>query len=302
MPCYHPIRAWRSPRGVAFKPTPDSKDIQLPCGRCIGCRLERSRQWALRLEHEKKFHDQSSFITLTYDEHHVPRDGSLNVKHFQDFMKRLRKWKHSVDGGKIRFFHAGEYGEKKGRPHYHAILFGHSFEEEAYDSETNDRGDKTWSSRELDRLWTDGMSRIGAVTFESAAYVARYVTKKISGRAAEGHYQRICETTGEIFSLKPEYATMSRRPGIGALHFEKYHQDIYPHDQCVVRGHPTKPPRFYDKQLEKINPVAYQDLKDQREHALALAPKQDRTDARLHVRETVKLAQIGQLKRKYEIV
>lgn len=90
MPCYHPIDAWHSAKGVSFVPTIDAKDIRLPCGRCIGCRLERSRQWALRLTHEKRFHAESAFITLTYDENHLPEGGSLDLKHFQNFMKRLR--------------------------------------------------------------------------------------------------------------------------------------------------------------------------------------------------------------------
>jgi len=300
VPCYHPIDAWLSAKGVFFRDTVDSKQIKLPCGRCIGCRLERSRQWALRLTHEQRFHTESSFITLTYSEEHLPKDGSLDFKHFQDFMKRFR---FSVSPKKIRFFHAGEYGEKKGRPHYHAIIFGESFDstKEVYDLETNHQGDKTWSSKKLDELWPFGMARIGAVTFESAAYVARYCTKKKTGQEAQSHYERICEATGEIFRLKPEYATMSRRPGIGALHFEKYHQSIYPSDECVSRGHPSKPPKFYDKMLEKTNPEAYLLLKDQRECALSLAPKKDKTPERLACRERVKVAQISTLKRNYEI-
>ena len=101
VPCYHPVSAYRTSEGVFFKEVADSSLIRLPCGRCIGCRLERSRQWALRLTHENRFHDKSAFITLTYDEDHLPKDGSLNLKHFQDFMKRLRKFKKYT---KLRFF------------------------------------------------------------------------------------------------------------------------------------------------------------------------------------------------------
>lgn len=311
MPCYHPIDAWRSARGVSFVDTVDSSKIKLPCGRCIGCRLERSRQWAMRLVHEKRFHERSSFITLTYDEKHLPEDRSLNVKHFQDFMKRLRK---EEGENRIRFFHAGEYGAKRGRPHYHAIIFGQDFRDERGEIESSPRGDITWRSPQLDRLWPFGLNRVGEVTFESCAYVARYVTKKISGswnenpaKCCDGahpdrrHYERICETTGEIFELKPEYATMSRRPGLGAAHLEKYLPEIYPADEVVCRGHPTKPPRFYDRQLEKMNPSLYAEMKDQRECALMLSPMKDRTPDRLRVREAVKLAQIGHLNRRYEI-
>lgn len=297
MPCFHPISAWRSASGVVFRPTVDASPFQLPCGRCIGCRLEKSRQWALRLTHEARFHDQTSFVTLTYKPEHLPPGGTLVLKDFQDFMKRLRK---SCDKP-LRFFHAGEYGERRGRPHYHAIFFGEDFADGAYDVETTDRGDRVWSSPLLDRLWPSGINRVGSLTFESCAYVARYVTKKISGPSARPHYERVDEATGEVFSLKPEYATMSRRPGIGALHAERYLSDIYPSDECVSRGHPSKPPKFYDKVLEKLDPELYALVKDDRECALAVSDKRDRTPRRLDDREFVKLAQLSSLKRRYEI-
>lgn len=298
MPCYHPISAWHSAKGVFFHDTLDSVQIKLPCGRCIGCKLERSRQWAVRLIHENSYHDQSAFVTLTYSDGHLPRDGSLNVKHFQDFMKRFRKEVYPL---KIRFFHAGEYGDKRGRPHYHAIIFGFDFLTDRYDEEVSDRGDKTWSSRVLDRLWPFGLNRVGSVTFESCAYVARYITKKITGRNANSHYQRICEATGEVFDLKPEYCTMSRRPGIGAVHFKHYASEIYPNDEVISRGRLSKPPKFYDKLLEKSDPSLYAIVKDNRECALAMSSKLDKTERRLTEREAVKIAQIGHLSRRYEI-
>lgn len=298
VPCYHPLKAWKAPSGVHFRPTPDSVSIQLPCGNCIGCRLERSRQWAVRLVHENRFHDESSFITLTYDEDHLPKDGSLNVKHWQDFMKRLR---FSLKEKKLRFFHCGEYGEKKGRPHYHAIVFGECFRRDSYDLEHSDRGDLTWRSKLLDSLWPFGLNRVGDVTFESCAYVARYVTKKVNGRRAKDHYERIDEVTGEIFQLKPEYCTMSRRPGIGAQHFERYIRSIYPSDTVVARGVSSKPPKFYDKLLEKTDPALYAEIKEVRECALATSSKADRSERRLADREIVKLAQISSLKRRYEV-
>lgn len=300
MPCYHPLNAWRSAIGVTFHCIIDSTPLKLPCGRCIGCRLDRSRQWAVRLMHELRFHEESSFITLTYAPEHLPYHGGLELKHFQDFMKRLRK---SSDPKRIRFFHAGEYGEEFGRPHYHAIIFGESFCKlgDVYDAQETDLGDTTWSSRRLDRLWGHGMARIGAVTFESCAYVARYVTKKVTGDAAAWHYERISEVSGEVFNFKPEYATMSRRPGIGFGHFQQYRVDIYPSDEVVSRGHPSKPPKFYDRLLEKADPEMYAFIKEQREFALMLSPSEDRSPERLAVRETVKLAQVGHLTRRYEL-
>lgn len=248
--------------------------------------------------HELRFHDESAFITLTYDENHLPEGGSLDLKHFQDFMKRLRR---RCGYTKVRFFHAGEYGDRKGRPHYHAILFGLSFFEGRYDVEVSDRGDETWSSPFLDSLWPFGLHRVGRVTFESCAYVARYVCKKVTGARAEAHYERVCERSGEVFRLKPEYATMSRRPGIGSLHFDGFRGDIYPADEVTSRGVPSKPPKFYDRQLEKCDPVMYAFIKEQRECALALSPIEERSPRRLADKESVKLAQIGQLSRRYEI-
>lgn len=265
----------------------------------MGCRLSRSCEWAARLLHEKRFHTETSFITLTYDKEHLPKDGSLQLDHFQKFMKKLRKELHPK---KIRFFHAGEYGEKKGRPHYHAIIFGHDFYTDRIDVQTSDRGDETWLSPVLNRLWTHGTeNRIGAVTFESCAYVARYCTKKINGRQAESHYERICEVTGEITRLKPEYATMSRRPGIGAEHFHQLHSEMYPSDEMVMRGHVQKPAKFYDRMLAKHEPVLYEKVKEERECALSLSPVEERSPHRLAVKEVVMQAKIGHLSRRYEI-
>lgn len=248
--------------------------------------------------HENRFHSCSSFITLTFADEHLPPDGSLNVKVFQDFMKRLRR--SLPRSKKIRFFHCGEYGEKFGRPHYHALIFGLDFVDCGYAKETDDKtGVVTWQSRTLDRLWPFGMNRVGEVTFESCAYVARYITKKVSGRLADAHYQFVNDK-GEIFKVAPEYCTMSRRPGIGALHFDKYSNEIYLRDEVISRGHPCKPPKFYDRLLAKQNSALYESVKEQRECALMLSPALEKSPARLHVREVVKLALTGQLRRKYE--
>lgn len=249
--------------------------------------------------HELRDHEHSSFLTLTYASEHLPPGGSLRPRDFTLFMKRLRKSLPS--DRKIRYFHCGEYGEKAGRPHYHAILFGDSFDDQSYEARTTDLGHKVWRSRRLDRLWGLGLCEVGSVTFESCAYVARYVTKKFSGPTKHLYYTHTDEKTGEVFDLVPEYATMSRRPGIGALHFQKFRHEIYPSDEVIVRGKPSKPPKFYDKLLEKTDPAAYALLKDERESALSLSPTlADRSPSRLEVRHVVKRAQIQQLQRKFE--
>lgn len=285
MPCYYPISGYRSrhvnPNGkrpLVFKLSEalNSDVIEVPCGRCIGCRLEKSRQWAVRIMHEASLHDENSFLTLTYDDDHVPSDFSLDVRDYQLFMKRLRK---SIYPKKVRFFHCGEYGEKFGRPHYHAILFGHNFHDRKHFKNSTSDGSPLFSSEELDNLWDQGHCLIGEVTFESAAYVARYVTKKVTGDRAEDHYQ----------GRTPEYVTMSRRPGIGRGWLEKYSGDVYPSDEVVVRGNVCKPPRFYDKYLQDTNPELYESIIERRtQQAKKSKEHPDSSYYRLDVRNQVK--------------
>nr|WAE43790.1 MAG: replication initiator protein [Microviridae sp.] len=297
MPCYHPISGWQllnvktangkptiSFKNPYAKPSPTRVGIQVPCGQCIGCRLERSRQWAIRCVHEAYGHEDNAFITLTYAPEHLPPDVSLNKSHFQKFMKRLRK---AISPTLVRFFHCGEYGEENQRPHYHACLFGYSFPDKVLYSIRDEC--RLYMSPMLQKLWPYGFSTVGDVTFESAAYVARYITKKITGDLAPEHYQ------GRL----PEYTTMSRRPGIGKNWYDKFSSDVYPSDEVVLRGKIMHPPRFYDKQLEKQNLALYEKIKIDRK-AQAINNSADNTDARLKVKETCKLAQYKLLKRGLE--
>lgn len=293
MTCFHPLSAYQKTDGsIVFREKGDiARALKLPCGQCIGCRLERSRQWAIRCVHEASLYDDNCFITLTYNPENLPKHGTLVLKHFQDFMKRLRK----KYGSNIRFFHCGEYGELSGRPHYHAIIFNFDFPDKKFWTERN--GHRCYRSDSLEKLWTLGQSEIGNVTFESAAYVARYIMKKINGDAAQNHYAVIDWTTGEVLAQrKPEYTTMSRRPGIGAGFFEKYSDDIYNHDRVIMRGREMRPPKFYDNRYEILNPIAYDEMKFTREkNAEKFAC--DNTQDRLNVRERVKLESIKSLPR-----
>lgn len=249
MPCYNPLLAYRLDGKITFnKPFVHAKGFNLPCGQCIGCRLSYSRQWAIRCLHESQMHEHNCFITLTFSpEELAKRDNpqSLDVGEFQRFMKRLRK----KYGQGVRFFHCGEYGEQNKRPHYHALLFGVDFSDRVLWSQRN--GVKLYVSDNLSKLWPYGFSTIGDVTFESAAYCARYVMKKIRGEAALDHYMFTDMVTGEVSQVKPEYATMSRKPGIGKTWFDKYKNDVFPGDYCVIRGHEVKPPRYYETLLDE---------------------------------------------------
>lgn len=256
MPCYTPVKAMLitgpGGRSLSFKSGGQGKGISLPCGRCIGCRLERARQWAVRIMHESKMHDENSFLTLTYDESHYPTDSSLSVQVCQLFLKRLRE---RLAPKRIRFFLCGEYGEKTFRAHYHMVLFGHDFPDKKKLFFKN--GFWVYTSELLDEVWGQGGCRIGSVTFESATYVANYATKKVVGKkeVVDAHYN----------GRRSEFLLMSRRPGIGRSWIDKYSADVYPADEIIVRGVPARPPRYYDRVFEVRSPSSFEAIKLRRE-------------------------------------
>lgn len=265
------------------------------CGQCIGCKLEHTRQWAVRCYHEASLYEYNCFLTLTYDDEHLPWDHSLTKIHFVKFMKRFRKrYGHK----RIRFYHSGEYGKPTpdndfiARPHHHAIIFNHDFKDKKYFYEKE--GIILYTSDVLDGLWTHGHCSIGDVTFQSAAYVARYVMKKINGDAAAEHYTRTDHITGEQIHIEPEYSTMSRRPGIGAEWIKKYHADCYPSDSITVRGVQQSLPRYYDDIYQLDFPVEIERIKQARKQSMRKHLK-DNTPDRLLVRETVKIEQTKSL-------
>lgn len=175
--------------------------MSYPCGQCIACRLNKVRDWTIRLMHENRFHDHSVFLTLTYDEEHLPEDRSIHKEDVQNFMKRLRNYRSG-----IRFFACGEYGEKYSRPHYHLIIFGLSIDDPLFKGKVYDRKSKGYYL--LSPLWKNGNMYLGDVTYSSCRYVASYVNKKQLGKKGKQFY--------EDNKLVPEFTLMSRRPGIGS--------------------------------------------------------------------------------------
>ena len=264
--------------------------VTVPCGRCAGCRLEYSRQWAVRCIHEAQMHEENSFITLTYDPKHLPEDRSVRKEEIQKFMKRLRKEVRKP----IRYFACGEYGEGNNRPHYHALIFGYGFPDKTLWSKKN--GNLLFRSKTLEKAWTKGFASIGEVTFQSAAYVARYVMKKRTGDEAEKHYQILDKESGEIFQQEPEFCLMSRRPGIGKEWIEKFKGDTNK-DFITVNGKKMSLPKYYDSILEKDNELAMMKRKARRKNKVN---KEDNTLERLRVKEKVKTAQINMLVRNLE--
>lgn len=275
----------------------DDSSIRLPCGRCIGCRLDRSREWAIRCHHEAMLHETSSFITLTYAEE--PPGGGLVRSDFQGFMKRLRK---RLSPEKVRYYMCGEYGAVYdergikipgvlGRPHYHAILFGHDFGDREFHKNSR-TGYRIYISPTLTEAWGHGHAVTQDFSLECAAYVARYVTKKITGDAAAEHYIKVDTSTGEMYQVPAEFTGMSLKPGIGAGWMERYKGDCYPKDFVTAAGVRFRPPRYYDKILEASDPEVFEDIRERRREAV-----QDVSFDRLKAMEAVKLRQAEKLER-----
>lgn len=301
MPCFKPLKAWRTTentrnrkKAISFKQSDNTTTpLNLPCGQCIGCRLDRSRKWAIRCVQESQMHTQNSFITLTYAPEHLPQDGSLVKWHFTDFMKRLRS---RISPKTISYFMCGEYGENFERPHYHACLFGHDFEDKSPIQECE--GIILYASPLLDDLWSHGHCSVGDVTFESAAYVARYIVKKQTGENSYQHYQTTCEHTGNLINREPEYANMSLNPAIGKRWYDKYQNDLYPSGFLVHNHAKQGIPRYYDK-LYEFEGGDIEHIKLLRKKKAASQLKNNTPD-RLAVREKVQLLKFKQLPRTYE--
>jgi len=242
---------------------------EVPCGQCVDCRLQKAAHWACRCVHEASLYEKNSFITLTYAPKFLPKDLSINKNDLKNFIRRLRRHfepKNLCDPyDHIRYYACGEYGEKgTKRPHYHALLFNCDFNDKELLRGSSYRQLKNhfqkgaicdlYKSKTLAKIWPYGFSTIGEVTLDSAGYVARYVMKKITGDLAEEHYKQ----------RTPEFALMSRMPGIGKPFFDKYWTDIYPKDYFHINGFKKSPPRYYDELLFKINPQMLRDIKDKR--------------------------------------
>lgn len=240
--------------------------------------------------HEASLYKQNSFITLTYNDANKPPRGQLIYADYQNFMRRLRK----EFPQKIRFYMCGEYGPELSRPHFHACLFNCDFVDKTIWNE-NQSGQPVYRSQTLEKLWPQGYSLIGDVTFESAAYIARYCIKKITGFNARYWYVR--EDQDGTYRLNPEFNKMSLKPGIGGAFLEKWQKDIYPNDKVVLRGGlMMKPPKYYDKKYKRENEEEYERIKYEREMN-ARANYKDNTNERLKTKEIVTEAKIKNLKR-----
>lgn len=270
MPCHSPLTAWKSRDLDDINPTtgklkmvfkadlgyPATK-TELPCGQCMGCRLDRARSWAARCLHESSLYLLNCFVTLTYTDENVP--DSLNKHDISNFMKALRKRHPDIT---IRFFQCGEYGDLFQRPHHHVLLFNYFPPDASYFKHQG--GNNYFISKEISCVWPHGFHLISEVTYDSACYTAKYCLKKITGKPAAEHYQ----------TRLPEFITMSRRPGIGKDWFDKFQNDVYNYDKIVLaNNHILRPPRYYDVMFENHNPSAMRSLKTKRRKNASLNPE-----------------------------
>lgn len=300
MPCYGALTGYFSSdlnvsgkRSIVFdkRKSLTGVPIMIPCGECIGCRLSFRRQWAIRCMHEKRLYCASAFLTLTYDDGHLPSPPSLSLRDLQLFMKRLRLARPAG----LRFFACGEYGDTTRRPHYHVLLFNTDFPD-MRQARLSDTGERLFTSAELSRLWPVGSSLIGSVSAGSAAYVCGYVLKKV-GKPVE--YPP---------NFLPEFRVMSRNPGIGSAWLERFGVEAYHHDSAIMDGHEVSLPKFYDgKQLVISCDVASGRLRspfdvhksERRREGFLLNPE-DRSKDRMWVREQFELAKAARFSREEE--
>lgn len=236
--------------------------MDLPCGQCIECRLKQSREWANRLVMESKTSKSALFLTLTYDDDHLPHSDlgfpTLCKEDLRKFNKDLTKWlSRKFDLPSPRHFECGEYGSLTGRPHYHSIHFNldpNILDLKPY--KTNFRGDPFFTSVILTKIWGKGFVVVGNFSWDTAAYVARYVTKKLTGEKEKERFQR--------FHQLQEFVCMSNRPGIGFQYFLDNSTGIYFSNDgdCYipVRGR-VRAPRYFDKLFGVCHPEKLLDIK-----------------------------------------
>lgn len=297
MPCFKPLWAIKNPGDTRYSVKPRFSNVkekgkalelggympyvdfdtgeliepvQIPCGKCLGCRLDYSRQWANRcvLESQCYKSGECSFLTLSYDEHNVPwsDDGclyTLKPKDIQDFIKRFRMRVFREFGKEVRFFLCGEYGDAEDgqipRPHYHVLLFGFEFFDKKYKG-LSKSGEPVFISKYLDEIWGKGYTWIGELNWQTCAYTARYVMKKQKGKEAGAYYQKK--------GIVPEFVRMSLKPGIGAEYYNLHKDEIYKNDEIVVPNGDvvitSKPPPYFDSLLERENPELLARIKSAR--------------------------------------
>lgn len=275
---------------------------EIPCGQCIGCRLQYSRDWANRCCLEMQNHQHTYFVTLTYDNDHLPTEyithpdtGEVNFpvhslikKDLQDFMKELRYY---YDKNKIRYYGCGEYGDESARPHYHIIIFGLDLDDlKLYKRVTSKAGTYNYyNSETIDKAWKHkGYCVVSEATWESIAYTARYVTKKLKGTAASFY---------DDFHLVPEFVLMSRKPGIGRDYYERFKDSMFDCDELFFStptgGRSSGIPRYFKKLLEQENEQYYNIVKEHNKEQAEISKKIKMTKTSLNYLDYLETEEIN---------
>lgn len=291
MPCEQPRNVHRPTSGgpISFNgPKLDGRSyipMQLPCSTCLLCREEQARQQAVRIYHESLLHNESAFLTLTYNDKNLPPHSGLQYADLFKFWKRVKQQlirKHSI---KLRYYAVGEYGDKTLRPHYHACIFGHAFVHDRMILRTTPH--LLWTSPILEQAWGLGNVSVGALNFRTARYTASYVTKKLRSKQ---QYVRTDEQTGELIKLEQPRSFMSRN--LGKDWWIQNYNYVTAHDHVVIDGRRQKPPRCYDKWLQQRNEIPHQMLKEERkersEKSNAALTRARANDARARAQQQVK--------------
>lgn len=330
IPCYHPLKALRlnnhlvdgKPKILFVKSYDNVEDclsvekLSIPCGQCLGCRLEYARQWAIRCYFEAKQYEHNYFVTLTYDDVHLPivphakvdkstgEVTSLNdvatlyPRDLQLFLKRLRtNQKRDYGNDNVRFFACGEYGPQTNRPHYHLILFNCPLYDLKF--EKNENGFTYYRSPFIEKTWGKGFVIVTDFSYSTAGYVARYMLKKHKGLDSSYYEEN---------GLYPEFTRCSRKPGIGREYYELNKNNIYQTDEVFIpqkNGPPLKckPPKYFDTIFELENPEQLEYTKCRRKETAMLNMEKQlaETDVDqktyLEVKEGNKALSIRKLKR-----
>lgn len=278
----------------------------IPCGKCTECRLQYSREWANRCLLESLAYTSNWFVTLTYNPESIPtlrtdtgeiyRGGVQEIRNnkilvsntlfhddIQKFLKRLRRQLEYKNEPEIRYYMCGEYGSTTQRPHYHMIIYNLSVPDiEFY--KLNELHQPLFQSEWLENLWGYGFVTLGEVNWNTCAYVARYIMKKVKGADAKEHYKKIGKT--------PEYTRMSLRPGIGMEYYQLNKDQIYKFDQIILPGKQAKkvqPSKYFDKLYDIDNPERMQEIKAAREKKARLTQQLKLSKTTLDLWEQLKI-------------
>ncbi len=292
MGCYHPVVVpiLAKPRYQGGKREQTGQLVG--CGHCLGCRGDQARNWSIRIMHETLMHQNSWFVTLTYNDERIPENASLRPEDLRVFIKALRReeartaQKEKRVPVPISYFSCGEYGGDNQRPHYHSVLYGPPLLDRRPWRMSGDH--PIWRSETLESHWDHGNTEFGTVTPASAQYVAGYVEKKIHKLDDPDHYLRVDKDTGEIVQLEQEFARMSLNPAIGNRWIQKYWKDVYPRDYVVVDGKKFPPPRYYDKWLEENHPHIMELVRQRRSRRSEEEPQ-----TKLNAKEKIHEARAG---------